>query len=157
MPEESAVAKDLVLVIESALRRHKIFSWAALPEQIRGIRLSRYEPGMRYGNHVDNAIMGKSKKPWRSDISFTIFLTDPTDYDGGELVIGSTLGAQAMKLPAGEALVYPSSTVHRVAEVTRGVRLAAIGWVQSQVRRSRTTRDPLRSRADQAGDGGASA
>ena len=104
-----------------------------MPERIRGIRFSRYEPGMLYGNHVDNAIMGKSDR-WRSDVSFTIFLSDPADYDGGELVIESTLGAQAVKVASGAALVYPSSTVHRVAEVTRGQRLAAIGWVQSQVR-----------------------
>ena len=122
----------LVPMIERALRRNETFSWAVWPEQIRGIRFSRYEPGMLYGNHVDNAIMGKSNA-WRSDVSFTIFLNDPTDYDG-ELVIESTLGAQAIKLSGGEALVYPSSIVHRVVEVTRGQRLAAIGWVQSRVR-----------------------
>jgi PKHD-type hydroxylase len=88
---------------------------------------------MRYGNHVDNAIMGQAN-PWRSDVAFTIFLGDPADYDGGELVIESPLGVQEVKLAAGEAVVYPSSSVHRVGEVTRGQRLAAIGWAQSQVR-----------------------
>jgi PKHD-type hydroxylase len=103
------------------------------PKQVRGILFSRYEPGMRYGNHVDNAIMGQAN-PWRSDVAFPIFLGDPADYDGGELVIESPLGVQEVKLAAGEAVVYPSSSVHRVAEVTRGQRLAAIGWAQSQVR-----------------------
>ena len=133
LPQENTVAKDLVPMIERALRRNQTFAWAVWPKQVRGILFSRYEPGMQYGDHVDNAIMGKGNL-WRSDVSFTIFLGDPTDFDGGELVIESPLGAQEVKLAAGEAVVYPSSSVHRVAEVTRGQRLAAIGWAQSQVR-----------------------
>jgi PKHD-type hydroxylase len=133
LPQENAIAKELVPMIEQALRRNQTFASAVWPKQVRGILFSRYEPGMHYGNHVDNAIMGRGN-PWRSDVAFTIFLGDPMDYDGGELMIESPLGAQEVKLAPGEAVVYPSSSVHRVAEVTRGQRLAAIGWVQSQVR-----------------------
>jgi PKHD-type hydroxylase len=133
LSRENAVGKELAPVVEQALWRNRTFAWAVWPKQIRGILFSRYEPGMRYGNHVDNAIMGKTSL-WRSDVAFTIFLGDPADYDGGELVIESALGAQEVKLAAGEAVVYPASSVHRVAEVTRGQRLAAIGWAQSQVR-----------------------
>ena len=133
LSQENVVGKDLAPLVERALRRNETFPWAVWPKQVRGILFSRYEPGMHYGNHVDNAIMGKGN-PWRSDVAFTIFLGDPMDYDGGELMIESPLGAQEVKLAAGEAVVYPSSSVHRVAEVTRGERLAAIGWVQSQVR-----------------------
>lgn len=133
LSQENTIAKEFVPMIEQALRRNQTFSWAVWPKQVRGILFSRYELGMRYGNHVDNAIMGRGN-PWRSDVAFTIFLADPMDYDGGELMIESPLGAQEIKLAPGEAVVYPASSVHRVAEVTRGQRLAAIGWVQSQVR-----------------------
>jgi len=135
LSRENAAGNDMALIIEQALWRNETFGWAVWPKQIRGILFSRYEPGMSYGNHVDNAIMGKANL-WRSDVAFTVFLADPADYDGGELVIESPLGAQEIKLAAGEAVVYPASSVHRVAEVTRGQRLAAVGWVQSQVRDS---------------------
>lgn len=133
LSRESAAGNDMALIIEQALWRNETFGWAVWPKQIRGILFSRYEPGMAYGNHVDNAIMGKASL-WRSDVAFTLFLADPADYDGGELVIESPLGTQEVKLAAGEAVVYPASSVHRVAEITRGRRLAAVGWVQSQVR-----------------------
>jgi PKHD-type hydroxylase len=133
LSREDAIGKDLAPLVERALWRNKTFAWSVWPKQVRGILFSRYEPGMLYGNHVDNAIMGKAN-PWRSDVSFTIFLSDPADYDGGELVIESPLGAQEVKLAAGEAVFYPSSSVHRVAEVTRGRRLATIGWMQCQIR-----------------------
>jgi len=135
LSRENAAGNDMALIVEQALWRNETFGWAVWPKQIRGILFSRYEPGMSYGNHVDNAIMGKANL-WRSDVAFTVFLADPADYDGGELVIESPLGAQEIKLAAGEAVVYPASSVHRVAEVTRGRRLAAVGWVQSQVRDS---------------------
>src|SRR5262249_49737084 len=130
---QDAIGKELAPLVEQGLWRNETFARAVWPKQVRGILFSRYEPGMLYGNHVDNAIMGRAN-PWRSDSSFTIFLSDPTDYDGGELMIESLLGTQEVKLAAGEAVFYPSSSVHRVAEVTRGQRLAAVGWVQSQVR-----------------------
>jgi PKHD-type hydroxylase len=133
LPQDSQLAKDIGVLIERALRRNRTFDWAVWPKLIRGILVSRYEPGMQYGYHVDNAIKLKPE-PSRTDVAFTIFLNDPTDYDGGELVIDAGLGPQEVKLAAGEAVVYPASTLHRVAEVTRGRRLVAVGWVQSQVR-----------------------
>jgi PKHD-type hydroxylase len=133
LPSESPVLKEATSLVERALWRNMPFTWTAWPQRIRGILFSRYEPGMQYGNHVDNAIMGKSD-PWRSDVAFSLFISDPSEYDGGELVIESGLGPQEIKLAAGEAVVYAASTLHRVAEVTRGRRLVAAGWVQSQVR-----------------------
>jgi PKHD-type hydroxylase len=133
LPSESPVLKEATSLVERALWRNMPFTWTAWPQRIRGILFSRYEPGMQYGYHVDNAIMGKSD-PWRSDVAFTLFISDPSEYDGGELVIESGLGPQEIKLAAGEAVVYAASTLHRVAEVTRGRRFVAAGWVQSQVR-----------------------
>ena len=133
LARENATGRELGPLVERSLWRNHTFTFAVWPKLIRGILFSRYEPGMQYGNHVDNAIMGK-ESPWRSDVSFTVFLEDPAEYDGGELVIESPVGEQEIKLAAGEAVIYPSSSVHRVAEVTRGRRLAAVGWAQSQVR-----------------------
>ena len=106
LSRENAVGKEIAPLVERALWRNETFARAVWPKQVRGILFSRYEPGMRYGNHVDNAIMGKAN-PWRSDVAFTIFLGDPADYDGGELVIEVPLGTQEVKLAAGEAVVYP--------------------------------------------------
>ena len=130
--------------VEQALRRHLVFDMAVRPKTIRPALFSRYEPGMSYGTHVDNAVMGRDDAgapnhpagyhPMRSDVSLTLFLSDPATYTGGELVIESTQGEQAFKLPAGAMIIYPSSTLHRVEPVTQGVRLAAVTWVQSLVR-----------------------
>ncbi len=128
-PETRALQGELA----EALGRHELFQLACRPRRIRPALFSRYEPGMEYGSHVDDAVMGGTD-PIRSDISFTLFLTPPDAYDGGELVIETTAGEQAFKLPAGGLVLYPSSTLHRVAPVTRGERLAAVSWVQSQVR-----------------------
>lgn len=117
----------------AAIKRHPEFQRAALPRTIRPPLISRYEPGMEYGLHVDDALMGPGKRE-RSDLSMTIFLNDPGDYDGGELLCEGGMGPQEIKLPAGAAVLYPSSTLHRVAPVTRGQRLAAVTWVQSFVR-----------------------
>jgi PKHD-type hydroxylase len=97
------------------------------------VRHPVYRSGMSYGNHVDDPIMGEGDL-YRSDISVTIFLSDPDDYGGGELVIQTPFGEQIVKLPAGDAVIYPSSSVHRVAEVTRGERLVAVSWIQSMIR-----------------------
>jgi len=135
LARESDVARTLAPIIEAALRRHYLFDWSAWPKRIEGVLFSRYDPGMQYGAHIDNALMGRQRTDAaRSDIAFTVFLSDPTEYDGGELVIESPLGPQEVKLAAGEAVLYPASTLHRVAEVTRGQRLVAVGWVQSLVR-----------------------
>jgi PKHD-type hydroxylase len=128
-PETQALQAE----VGQALARHELFQLACRPRRLRPVLFSRYEPGMEYGSHVDDAVMG-STDPIRSDVSFTLFLNPPDAYDGGELVIESTAGEQAFKLPAGGLVLYPSSTLHRVAPVTRGERLAAVSWVQSQVR-----------------------
>jgi len=113
-----------------ALRRSREFQNVALPKSIQRPLFSRYTVGMDYGLHVDDALMGREIKA-RSDLSVTVFLSNPDDYDGGELEMASPYGPQEGKLPAGSAVVYPSSTLHRVKPVTAGERLAAVTWVQS--------------------------
>lgn len=120
-------------LVDGALRRHPVFELAARPRRMRPPLFSRYEDGMEYGAHVDDAVMGGGE-PLRTDIAVTVYLSDPESYDGGELITDGSGGEQSFKLPAGCAVVYPASTLHRVAPVTRGVRLAAVTWVQSLVR-----------------------
>ena len=119
-------------IVSEALDRNPLFQIAALPKALSPLLLSRYEIGMEYGSHVDNAFMGTP--PIRSDLSLTIFLSDPKSYEGGELVMETMQGEQAFKLDQGSMILYPSTTLHRVAPVREGVRLAAVGWVQSLVR-----------------------
>lgn len=132
--EERKILHEIVIM---ALMRNKVFTRAALPKRIRPPLISRYRPGMAYGKHVDNALMGPKLMRERSDVSCTVFISDIDDYDGGELVIHSPFGLQEVKLPSGSAVVYPSSTLHEVAEVTRGERLVAVTWIQSYVRDER--------------------
>ncbi|MDQ2697104.1 MAG: Fe2+-dependent dioxygenase [Pseudomonadota bacterium] len=120
-------------LVAAALQRNALLQIAARPRALRPVLFSRYEPGMEYGAHVDDAVMGGAR-PLRSDLSLTLFLSDPADYDGGELIVETTAGEDSFRLEAGSMVVYPSSTLHRVAPVTRGVRLAAVTWVQSLVR-----------------------
>lgn len=120
--------------IDRAIAEHPVFQMAARPHRVMPARFSRYSDDMEYGSHVDDAVMTGPDGPLRTDVSFTLFLSDPESYDGGELVTDTTAGERTYKLPAGSMVVYPSSTLHRVAPVTRGERLAAIGWVQSRVR-----------------------
>lgn len=129
--------KILHEIVIAALMRSRPFSRAALPKRIRPPLISRYRPGMAYGKHVDNALMGPKLARERSDVSCTVFISDIDEYDGGELVIHSPFGVQEVKLPSGSAVVYPSSTLHEVAEVTRGERLVAVTWIQSYVRDER--------------------
>lgn len=117
-----------------AIREHPLFQMAVRPRRIMPLRFSRYREHMTYGSHVDDAVMNGPDGPLRTDVSFTLFLSAPDDYDGGALVTDTTAGEQSYKLPAGSMVVYPASTLHRVAAVTRGERLAAVGWAQSQVR-----------------------
>ena len=116
--------------ITASLRQNPLFVSAARPQHITPLILSRYRTGQTYGNHVDDAIM----RGLRTDLSFTLFLSDPDGYDGGALVIEDQLEAREIKLNPGELILYPSTSLHRVAPVTRGERLAAVGWVQSWIR-----------------------
>lgn len=117
-------------LVETRLTEHAVFALATRPKTMLGPLFSRYQPGHAYGAHVDDALMGGI----RSDVSFTVFLSAPDSYDGGELVIDSTAGEEAFKLVAGSVITYPTTTLHRVAPVTRGERLAAAGWVRSFIR-----------------------
>ena len=119
-------------VLES-LRRHPMFEIAARPMRLTRLLFSRYEPGMTYGAHTDDALMSVADVSVRTDLAFTIFLEDREKYEGGALVIESALGAQEIKLDAGDAILYPAGSVHYVAPVTQGARLAAVGWVQSHI------------------------
>jgi len=120
----------------SALERTPLFMAAALPLRVFPPLCNRYEPGMAFGAHVDNAIRELPTSPLRvrTDLSATVFLSRPEEYDGGELVVDDTYGAHSVKLPAGDMILYPASSLHRVTPVARGVRLASIFWVQSMVR-----------------------
>ena len=120
-------------MVLKGLKRHPEFRRAARAKTIRPPLVSRYKPGMQYGLHVDDALMGPNGAE-RSDLSVTLFLNNVDDYDGGELEILSPYGREEVKLPAGAAVVYPSSTLHRVLPVTRGERLVAVTWVHSLVR-----------------------
>lgn len=121
-------------IVMGNLVRHPWYQHAVLPHRIASPFYARYTPGMTYGDHVDDPVMGPAQGRYRTDVSITVFLNDPHDYDGGELVIETSFGTQALKLPAGHAVLYPSSSRHHVAEVKRGVRLVAVTWAQSLVR-----------------------
>jgi PKHD-type hydroxylase len=124
---------ELNNLVMNSLVKHPVYRSAALPLRIAAPYYARYTKGMCYGEHVDDPIMGQGSELYRSDVSITIFLNSPDDYDGGELVIQTSFGEQQIKLPAGDAILYPSSSTHRVAEVSRGERLVAVSWVQSLV------------------------
>ncbi len=123
-------------IVMGRLVRHSSYLHAALPHRIATPYYARYTPGMSYGQHIDDPIMGATER-YRSDISITVFLTSPASYQGGELMVRTSFGETAIKLAAGDAILYPSSSLHRVAEVTQGERIVAVTWVQSLVR------DPL--------------
>ncbi len=129
---DPSIKAELQAKILKALKASDRFQRFAFPNKIATPLISRYGPGMEYGLHVDNAVM--SNGAIRTDLSVTLFLNDPADYDGGELEIFSGYGPVKVKLPAGAAVIYPSSTLHRVLPVTRGERLAAVTWVESQIR-----------------------
>lgn len=116
--------------VAEKISTHELFQLAARPKALTPIMFSKYERGMQYGNHIDDALMGGQ----RADVSFTLFLSDPSSYDGGELILETAAGEEEIKLEAGSMFVYPSNTLHRVNEVTRGERLAAVGWARSFIR-----------------------
>ncbi|MEW6687612.1 MAG: Fe2+-dependent dioxygenase [Pseudomonadota bacterium] len=116
------------------LTRHPVYRAGALPLHAATPLYVRYQAGMEYGEHLDDPIMGAGGVKYRSDVAVTVFLNAPEEYDGGELVIRGATGEQTVKLPAGDAVLYPAGTLHRVNPVTRGERLVAVTWVQSLVR-----------------------
>lgn len=122
--------RPVLEIVQTALMSHEAFTGAVFPRKLH-LNINRYENGMHYGDHNDAAIVGHVANAVRTDISFTIFLADPSQYDGGEMVIRAPTGDVEVKLPAGDAIVYSGSTVHRVEPVTRGTRLATFGWAQS--------------------------
>jgi len=136
LPDASPLRRELGDLVLAALRRHPLFHAAVLPLRTISPRFNRYEGGGEYGFHIDGAVMhtGTGDTHVRSDISCTVFLSEPDDYDGGELIVSDTYGEHEVKLPAGDAIVYPSSSLHRVAPVTRGARVASFFWIQSMVR-----------------------
>ncbi|HET8900245.1 MAG TPA: Fe2+-dependent dioxygenase [Rhodanobacteraceae bacterium] len=135
LDEASAVKHECGAAIAAALARSPLFHAAALPQRLLPPRFNLYRGGGEYGAHVDGSVMAlQDGTQMRSDVSCTLFLEDPDAYDGGELVVSDTWGEHEVKLPAGDLVLYPSSSVHRVTPVTRGARLAAFFWVQSLVR-----------------------
>ncbi|MEO8487789.1 MAG: Fe2+-dependent dioxygenase [Betaproteobacteria bacterium] len=136
LPEDSAVAHECGELVLAALARSPLFFSAVLPRQVYPPLFNRYAPGMNFGNHVDSAIRvhPPTTRRIRTDVSATLFLTSPDDYDGGELTIDDTYGSQAVKPPAGDLVIYPATSVHRVTPVTRGARIASFFWVESMVR-----------------------
>lgn len=120
-------------MVTEALAANRFFTTAAMPRVMRPVLFSRYTAGMGYGAHVDNALMGDAPQT-RIDLAFTLFLSDPDSYEGGELEIDEPAGTRAFKLPAGAAILYPANSVHQVAKVISGQRDVAVGWIQSLVR-----------------------
>ncbi len=136
LPESSPLVLELGDMILAALERKPLFISAALPSRVYPPLFNRYEGGEHFGEHVDNAVRllpGTGMKI-RTDLSATLFLSEPDDYDGGELLIEDTYGAHSIKLPAGDLVVYPASSLHRVMPVTRGARIASFFWIQSMIR-----------------------
>jgi len=143
LPEDAPASREARAIVLEALQRSALFFTAALPRTIFPPLFNRYEgTANAFGNHVDNAVrtVAASGARLRTDVSATLFLSDPSEYDGGELVIEDTFGAQPVKLPAGHLVLYPSSTLHRVEPVTRGARIASFFWIQSMVREAERRR-----------------
>lgn len=136
LPEASPAAREAGAIILDALGKSPLFVAAALPLKVFPPLFNRYAGGQNFGTHVDNAVRIQRGSDFRirSDLSMTVFLEDPDAYDGGELLIEGAFGAQSVKLPAGHAVLYPSSSLHRVEPVTRGARVASFFWLQSMVR-----------------------
>ena len=130
-PDKEPLPLDRLII--SAISSHELMQAYAMPKTFAAPIFAKYVPGMKYGAHVDSAVF-VSDQPLRTDLSMTLFLSDPDSYEGGELVIDSDSGPQSFKLPAGDLIVYPTFALHQVAEVTRGERIVAVSWCQSMVR-----------------------
>ena len=143
LPEDSEAARSARAIVLAGLERSALFFTAALPRRIFPPLFNRYAGAANaFGDHVDNAVrtVAATGARVRTDLSATLFLADPAEYDGGELVIADTFGEQRVKLPAGDLVLYPSSSVHRVEPVTRGARIAAFFWIESMVRETERRR-----------------
>ncbi|MBB5209126.1 Fe2+-dependent dioxygenase [Chiayiivirga flava] len=139
LPENSPVARELGALVLDALAKNSTFFSAALPRRIYPPLFNCYRGGQSFGFHVDNAVRydrsaGPRPEPVRTDVSATLFLSAPDDYDGGELIIEDTFGTQRVKLPAGHMVLYPGTSLHQVTPVTRGARIASFFWLQSMLR-----------------------
>ncbi|MBN3803116.1 Fe2+-dependent dioxygenase [Paraburkholderia sp. Ac-20336] len=135
LDEEAPITRELADRVLAATERHPFFISAALPNRAYVPHFNRYSGGMTFGSHIDGAVrVLRSGLKVRTDVSITVFLSEPHEYDGGELRIEDTYGAHEVKLPAGDAILYPATSMHHVVPVTRGVRLASFFWVQSLVR-----------------------
>ncbi|HEX4293162.1 MAG TPA: Fe2+-dependent dioxygenase [Rhizomicrobium sp.] len=136
LAEGSAEARELGQMVLRALERSALFMSASLPAMVYPPLFNKYEAGMNFGAHVDNAVRllpGTSRR-LRTDVSATLFISRPEDYDGGELIVQDTYGAHSVKLAAGDLILYPATSLHRVSAVTRGTRVAAFFWIQSIVK-----------------------
>ena len=136
LPEDHPTARQIGDLILRALERNPMFMAAALPSKVFPPLFNRYRGGQSFGTHVDNAIRQVNGTPHRvrTDLSATLFFADPSEYDGGELVIEDTYGVHTVKLPAGHMVLYPSTSLHHVRPVTRGARVCSFFWIQSMVR-----------------------
>jgi PKHD-type hydroxylase len=136
LPQHDPVTREIGDEIVRALERSALFVSATLPRHVYPPLFNRYETGMTFGAHIDNAVrqIPDTSQRLRTDLSATLFLTSPEEYDGGDLLIEDTYGPQSIRLAAGDLVVYPSSSIHRVLPITRGTRTAAFFWIQSMVR-----------------------
>jgi len=136
LPETAPEARELGGMVIEALARSNLFMSAVLPKQVFPPLFNRYDAGMTFGSHVDNSIRGipNSGMRIRTDVSSTLFISAPEDYDGGELVVEDTYGQHSVKLPAGDMIVYPATSLHNVTPITRGARIASFFWTQSMIR-----------------------
>jgi PKHD-type hydroxylase len=136
LPEDAPAARELGALVVAALQRSPLFLAAALPLSVFPPLFNRYSEGQSFGSHVDNAVRQVPGTPHRvrTDLSATLFLNAPEDYAGGELVVEDTYGVHSVKLPAGDLILYPASSLHHVRPVSRGTRLASFFWIQSMVR-----------------------
>lgn len=134
IPGDAAELSQLNHIVMNGLYNHPMYQSAVLPHRLATPFYARYSAGKSYGDHVDDPVMGPMTGRYRTDVSTTVFLNEPDEYQGGEIVITTAAGSQQIKLAAGDAITYPSGSLHHVAEVTEGTRLVAVTWAQSMVR-----------------------
>lgn len=136
LPENSPVSRELGELILASLECNPLFISAVLPAQVYPPLFNRYDGGQHFGDHIDNAVrlIPATGRKLRTDVSATLFLADPNEYEGGELLIEDSYGLHSIKLPAGHLIIYPATSLHRVNPVTSGARLASFFWIQSMIR-----------------------